>query len=356
MSRTLYLFLFTILAVSLEPCTIFKYTLGGRTLIGNNEDWVEAKSKVWFLSSEPEKLARAYFGFENGWAQGGINEKGLFFDGIMGELKNWKPNSEMLDYPGNLCEKILEEASNVDEAIGYFEAYNFPSLTTGIYFLTDASGKTAIVKFEDGKVKIEISEAKYLALGYNQQKAEEILGKLESVDIKNIEMVLEKCRRKDKYSTQYGNIYDPLNLIVYVYQSKSSTEPIIFDLREEWKKEDHFYELRSYDSAKTLHLSRDHKTKKAIKLNIGVLEKFCGEYNSDSGPIVLSLVDKKLIISTKLIFDGAVNFELVPVANNKFVVRDIMAEAEIERDFDEKVDRLILKFNNKEFQGVKKFG
>ena len=92
-------------------CTIFMGTTGDLTLVGNNEDWSDTETKVWFLVAEEGKYGRVYFGFNNGWAQGGMNDQGLFFDWVAGAEREWQPDPGRKEYLGAISEKIRHEWS-----------------------------------------------------------------------------------------------------------------------------------------------------------------------------------------------------------------------------------------------------
>ena len=110
-----------------SACTIFKLTHGQVTLVGNSEDFYDSNTRVWFLPPEGGKHGRVYFGFRNGLAQGGMNDAGLFFDWVttlpspdakLGTpVRPWARTPDRQDFLGSLSEKILEEATTVDEAI-----------------------------------------------------------------------------------------------------------------------------------------------------------------------------------------------------------------------------------------------
>ena len=65
---------------SAEACTIFMASKEGKTLVGNNEDWVDPASHVWFIPASEGRYGRVYFGFGTELPQGGMNEQGLFMD------------------------------------------------------------------------------------------------------------------------------------------------------------------------------------------------------------------------------------------------------------------------------------
>ena len=63
-----------------ESCTIFTSSYGDTVLFGNNEDWINPQTYYWVCPSSGGDYGAVYFGFDNLWPQGGINEKGLAFD------------------------------------------------------------------------------------------------------------------------------------------------------------------------------------------------------------------------------------------------------------------------------------
>lgn len=71
--------------VNAYPCTIIIGFKNGKVLVGNNEDWYKSNSKYWYELPEKnnEKYKSYFFGFEGDgkFAQGGMNETGLMFDG-----------------------------------------------------------------------------------------------------------------------------------------------------------------------------------------------------------------------------------------------------------------------------------
>ena len=64
-----------------QGCTIFYAADDNVALGGNNEDFWNPFTYMWFVPGESGTYGRVYFGFEDGYPQGGVNEAGLFFDG-----------------------------------------------------------------------------------------------------------------------------------------------------------------------------------------------------------------------------------------------------------------------------------
>ena len=73
-----------VLVSSASACTIFVLTDTNHALFCNNEDWTDNKTRIWFLPAGGGYHGAAYVGFDNGWAQGGLNTEGLAFDWVAG--------------------------------------------------------------------------------------------------------------------------------------------------------------------------------------------------------------------------------------------------------------------------------
>src|SRR5947209_17070321 len=70
-------------------CTIFVLTDTNRALFCNNEDWSNPKTRIWFVPATPKHYGAVYVGFDNGWAQGGLNTEDLAFDWVAGFKEVW---------------------------------------------------------------------------------------------------------------------------------------------------------------------------------------------------------------------------------------------------------------------------
>jgi hypothetical protein len=58
-----------------ESCTIFTSSYGDTVLFGNNEDYINPNTYYWVVPLSSGDYGAVYFGFDNFWPQGGINEK-----------------------------------------------------------------------------------------------------------------------------------------------------------------------------------------------------------------------------------------------------------------------------------------
>ena len=312
-----------LLPTQLIPCTIFKLSQNNTTLIGNNEDWSESDSKVWFLTSG---YRRILLGFSNGWVQGGMNDQGLFFDGIAGPVKKWSREPGREDYPGNLCEMILREAADVKEVIPYFEQYNFPSLITGIFIFVDKSGETAVFQYEDGRLSVNLHDSPIFAIGYRGERAGELLREMTALSVKGMQQITGACLRTDMVPTQYANIYDPQNLVVHVSLPHGFDASRSFNLPEEWAKGDHYYDLPKAVQQLNGSLLTDHKTAPSMDMTAGTFDEYAGTFQSGSSKMEIYRSGSNLFFKSRLIFDGVMAFRMVPLSEERFVARDLNLE------------------------------
>ena len=100
-----FLLLATHIPVPASSCTIFVLTNDQRVLFCNNEDFSNPKTRIWFVTAGDGHYGCAYVGFDNGWAQGGMNTKGLAFDWVAGYTEKWKPERGMKKVRGNPSER-----------------------------------------------------------------------------------------------------------------------------------------------------------------------------------------------------------------------------------------------------------
>ena len=88
-----------------HACTAFLATGGDVVLAGNNEDSVNPRTKVWFVPSADGQFGRVYFGFDSLSPQGGMNERGLFFDGFATAPRKVVRSTDKPVYTGGLTDK-----------------------------------------------------------------------------------------------------------------------------------------------------------------------------------------------------------------------------------------------------------
>lgn len=148
----LFLGIFMIPFVS-KACSILYYVDAktGKIYVVNSEDYfLNVDAYIQIESRSKKKLARLWYGWDK-FAQGGINEKGLFFDAAVTpdqkKVKGYR-------FPkGNFGDKLLAHCSTVEEALAYLEKKKV-ALTNSHMMFGDRSGNAVIVEWVDGVKKL----------------------------------------------------------------------------------------------------------------------------------------------------------------------------------------------------------
>lgn len=243
------------LSVSAFPCTIFYVKNDTLILAGNNEDWKDPFSKMWFYPSENNKYGWIKFGWGSGFPQGGMNDQGVFWDATSGPYLGMPYSEENKEiYPGPLMQKIIEECACIEDAMVILSMYYCEDQYKAQYLIGDSRFNSIIVEGDN----IISMQDDYLILtnfyhsnpelgGYpcwRYETALEMITSSEDYTAYLVGSILSATHQEGKYPTQYSQIYDLINCRIYLFYYHNYEEFIIIDLEEELKKG-----FRSYDIA-----------------------------------------------------------------------------------------------------------
>lgn len=235
-----------------SACTVFNATRDGITMVGSNEDGLDKDTdkgaKVWFLPAEYRKFGRVFFGFNVAGPESGMNEKGLFFDWVASEelmlAGKLAPESlEKMNYKGSLGEKILEECSTVNQALGMYKKYNEPTFGYAVIMLTDSQGESALVTWDWEKNELSVTKKNesFHAFGHGKLIVSRELANDSEISEERLRKLLDYSHQKDL--TIYSNVYDLNKKEVYVYYHHNFNNSVKFNLDDELKKGKHLYNL-----------------------------------------------------------------------------------------------------------------
>lgn len=152
--KTQYFFLFfsiLMLIQNVSACSMFKITKGGKTMVGNNEDYWNPNTRMWFEQGGNSKFGAMYVGFDNLYPQGGMNEAGLVFDGFSMDYmavtdtvgkKSIGSEQELFSF----TKTILQTFSKVTEVKEFLSKYNLESFNSSLLFFVDKSGQYLIME------------------------------------------------------------------------------------------------------------------------------------------------------------------------------------------------------------------
>jgi tetratricopeptide (TPR) repeat protein len=232
---------------------MFTKTIGGKTLVGNNEDWKDTEPVVWFQPGEDGRYDCMYVGFGDLFPQGGMNEAGLCFDGFATAPNPIKKSLKKPVYEGWLNTLVMKTCSRIDELIAVFDKYNLQSFEMAMLMFVDSTGDAVIIEGDEyirkqGDFQIVTNFYQSLVkdgedtgcVRYNNLLAQ--LPEME-VTVDNFALALASVHSEGKYPTQYSNIFDPNKLEMYLYHFHDYTNFVTFDLRSEMEKGFHVIEM-----------------------------------------------------------------------------------------------------------------
>jgi hypothetical protein len=275
-----------------QSCTIFTASIGEKVLFGNNEDYTNPNTYYWVIPPEEGKYGGVYFGFDDLWPQGGVNEMGLAFD--INGLKQTpiNPHPELPSFDTYEGYTVLSSCATVEEAIELVQEYNWGKSMGGQIHFVDAIGDAVIVstgknqelaftrkKKGDGfLVSTNFNPAFYPedereGICHRYDKAVEMLEKIESEENLTIEYfkdILESVHFEGfTTNTQYSNIYDLKNGYIYLYYFHQFDEPVKINIAEEIAKKTDPVPIKTLFSEETLKKATDeHRRYQIIKYSI----------------------------------------------------------------------------------------
>ena len=244
-------------------CTAFMMTDGENVLVGNNEDSKIPYTRVWFIPAKDDSFGRVYFGYDNWTPQGGMNDQGLFFDYFLVKKLEIKQSREKPRFPGAPTDTMMAKCATVEDVLALFNKYYFEWNPKIQMFVVDKNGDSAII---EGDAVIRNCDAYQVVTNFrlsrvpeNQwpcrwpawscsryKKAEKMLLDSDAPNVTHFRDIL-KATHRGAYNvvgtTQYSNIYDLTNKLVYVYYLHDFDNEIILNLSEELKKGPHYFDL-----------------------------------------------------------------------------------------------------------------
>jgi len=204
-----------------SACTVIMASKGGMVLVGNNEDWKNPNTRVWFIPASGEEYGRVCLGFDDGFAQGGMNDQGLFIDGNALSPTGWKAD------PATGASVVVEWGQG---KVQYVKKIGVYQISTNFVFTN-------------------VKNHKYPCSRYNI--TEGLMMTAEKVSFDLIREVLSATHQEGRYPTVYSNICDLKNGTITIYNFHHFEETVTFNLAEELKKGRQTYELPALFSIQT---------------------------------------------------------------------------------------------------------
>jgi len=256
-----------------ESCTIFTSSYGDTVLFGNNEDWINPNTYYWVAPSSGGDYGAVYFGFDNLWPQGGINEKGLAFDVNALPRAVLNPHPELAKVKNPFYE-FLKKCSTVEEVIDRVKDYSWGSSWRAQVHLADRTGDAVVISAgPDGEIaftrkqkgngylvstnfnRANPKNGRYPCWRYNTTLAmlKEIQGE-DDLTADHFRSILDAVHQEGPLvNTVYSNSFDLKNGIIYLYHWHQFDEVVTLNVAEELARAPSPTRIRDLFSHKTVH-------------------------------------------------------------------------------------------------------
>lgn len=231
-------------------CSMYKITRDGKTIVGNNEDWHNPNTQMWFEPGADGEYGVMNVGFNNNFAQGGINEAGLMFDGFAMpflEVKNTAGKTKMS--LGAMMSKVMHSYAKVEDVKAFLSTVDLSGLASGMVVFVDKTGDYLIVEGDELIIGNEAQQS-FSNFYPSQTKAEEATNLdfyqngLKFINSSKPDFSVDYCSSVMKNlaqdrGTQYSTIYDLDKLVIRIYHYQNFENSIDIDLKKELQKGKH---------------------------------------------------------------------------------------------------------------------
>jgi hypothetical protein len=240
--RVLVLAVLGCIQVQVHACTVFVLTDANQTLFCNNEDWSNPKTRIWFVPAGKDFYGCAYVGFDNGWAQGGLNTEGLAFDWVAGYHETWGPDSNLPTPRGNSSQRMLETCATIDQAVAFYQGHWESSFSYAKMLVADRTGASVIIGARDGKLQVDKAD-KSRGFGFGGQTLDQELAKNPAPTVPGGFRILQACVQQGQYATKYSNVYDLKRGDIFILPRAAGQAEVRLNLSAELNKGGHYYDL-----------------------------------------------------------------------------------------------------------------
>lgn len=258
-------FLSVLFAETAFPCSMYKVTVNGKTMVGNNEDSWGRDPKIWFEQGRNGKFGCVGVGYaRKQHPDGAMNEHGLVFDAFSMPHKPNLPerDPDKKDFTYADIKTIMQQCKTVDEVHAFLKELNLHVLNGSVIFyggmllFVDKTGKYLVVEANrmtfgnDNKFALanfSIADTKDLST----IKTERYCKGVAFLNNKPLDTNLSFCaalsdtmsvnRAKVNDGTLYTNICDLEAGLIHLYFYHDFSKCITFNLKEELEKGDHSY-------------------------------------------------------------------------------------------------------------------
>jgi hypothetical protein len=237
-------------------CTVFVAANDQVALAGNNEDWKNPFTRLWFIPAGEGTFGQMYIGYDDDLLQGGMNDQGLFFDTLALPLMLEPPQTDLPDVHENVLSVLMSTCADVQCVVDYMNEHDRTLLVSAQIFFGDSSGDAVIVEpiemiRKSGAFLVSTnflqsatppSEIPCERFKTAQAMLTEANGEF-SVDL--FRQILDATHQEGDYPTVYSNVYDLKAGIMYLYLFYDFEHVVEINLADELALGVHEYDVAS---------------------------------------------------------------------------------------------------------------
>lgn len=241
------------ISVSSFACSMFVIKMNSKVMVGNNEDFWNQNSRMWFEQGDDKNFGVVYVGFDDFWPQGAINEKGLVFDGFAmpyQEINNFagKKPPEQEDF----LHFIMRTCTTVNEVKNFFSQLDLRGMETSMFYFVDKSGKQLIVEGDSLEIRNKSYDitSNFYPSQYDDlndvtikhyQKGRKLIESKQDTSVSFCASLLDSLHQETSWGggTLYSTLYDLNEGIIYLYFNHDFENVIKINVKDELAKGNH---------------------------------------------------------------------------------------------------------------------
>lgn len=255
MNKNIIILIVALVVISFQShaCSMFVIKKNGKVMVGNNEDFWNQNSRMWFERGNKDEFGVAYVGFDDLWPQGAINDKGLVFDGFA------MPHLEIKDFEGkdspeheDFLQFIMRTCSKVEEVKEIFLKWDLRGMETSMFYFVDKSGKQLIVEGDSLEIRNKSYDitSNFYPSQYDDlndvtikhyQKGRELIESKQDTSVSFCASLLDSLHQETSWGggTLYSTLYDLNEGIIYLYFNHDFENVIKINVKDELAKGNH---------------------------------------------------------------------------------------------------------------------
>jgi hypothetical protein len=298
-------------------CTVVYAADESGAFAGNNEDEVNPLTTIWFVPGEGDAFGSAFVGYDDLVIQGGVNEAGLFFDGLGVREVDVPAQPGKPAYTGQqFFVEMLSTCDSVACLLDRYEELSFPGVWNGQVLFGDRHGDSVIIeplavipKAGSFQVATNFFQSEIPPGERNDRRFVRATSMLDEADGYSADLVrdvLDVTHQEGSVNTVYSTVYDLGAGVIHLYYFHDFETEVTFDLGDELGQGVHGYDLSelfpenqvaaSVAAPLRAHLAAAVDALGPVRVPRGRVDDLAGTYAAESFTLMVRATDDGLAV------------------------------------------------------------